>query len=145
MLRTCNGCGQVFIHGKGHSCALGSKFDWFPIPESTTYGPDTPPVPISPRKAVLDAAANAVLRDRNNTHGEPENTFGAIAEFRFVWRKWNMGRNSAEHDVAIEELLLKVARIATGAPCHKDNYDDAAGYAACAYELAVQHSKRGPS
>lgn len=101
-----------------------------------------PATPESPRKRVLDAASKAVLKDRNDTHGEPEDTFAAIADFHRVWRKWNRHRNGDEHDTAIELLLVKVARIATGAPAHMDNYVDTAGYASCAYELAMKRKEK---
>lgn len=97
---------------------------------------------MSHRASVLDAAKEAVLKDRNDTHGEPEDTFAAIADFRRVWRKHNRKLNGKRHDAAVELLLVKVARIATGAPAHMDNYVDTAGYASCAYELAMKRKEK---
>ena len=94
----------------------------------------------SPRQQVLDAAANAVLRDRNDTHGSPENTFEAIADLWDAYDQHNKGQNGRAHDVAMKLELVKVARIACGAPAHMDNYTDTAGYSACAYELAVKEA-----
>lgn len=109
--------------------------------ETTVYGPDAPPVTISPRQQVLDMAKKAVLVDRNNTHGEPEDNFAAIAA---LWKAWDEHRtvNRGDgHDVAVKMLLLKVARMGQG-ELNIDDYGDAAGYASCAYEAAVKHSKR---
>lgn len=98
---------------------------------------------VSPRQQVLDTAKDAVLRDRNNTHGEPENTFAAIADLWDAYDAANKGKNGREHDVAMKLELVKVARIACGAPAHLDNYADGSGYFACAYELAVAHKEKG--
>lgn len=105
-------------------------------------GANSPDWKPSHRASVLDSARDAVLKDRNDTHGEPEDTFAAIADFHRVWRKWNRQRNGDAHDAAIELLLVKVARIATGAPAHMDNYVDTAGYASCAYELAMKRKEK---
>ena len=43
--------------------------------------------------------------------------------------------NEDAHDQAMELLLLKVARIATGR-LHADNYDDVIGYATLAKEVS---------
>lgn len=112
-----------------------------PLRPSTNYGPDTPPAVTRDRVKPLEAALKAISADRNATHGEPKDSFGAIAAFWKVYDQFNKGQNGDAHDVAMRQLLLKVARICVGSPANLDSYTDAAGYAGCAYELAVQHSK----
>lgn len=83
------------------------------------------------RRDILDAAADAVLRDRAATHGAAEETFGAIAR---VWSA-RLGMTLRPDQVAILLADLKACR-AWGNPGHEDNWVDLAGYAACGGELA---------
>lgn len=84
------------------------------------------------RAQVLDTAKQYVTRDRQADHGNPESTFGLIAEF---WSSY-IGIRIGPADVAMLLGLLKVARQRSN-PYHDDNYVDLAGYAACAGELAA--------
>lgn len=83
------------------------------------------------RKQILDDAANAVLRDRAETHGEPENSFPKIARYWSIF----LGVEIHPWQVAGALALLKVARLQTS-PKNPDNWADLAGYAACGGELA---------
>ena len=83
------------------------------------------------RKECLDLAAECVLQDRNSQYGEPEDSFGVIANFWSVY----LGRKIAPVDVAVMMALLKIARI-KGNKSYADGYVDLAGYAACAAESA---------
>lgn len=82
------------------------------------------------RGEVLTRAAECVLRDRNATHGAPEDTFGTIAR---LWSAY-LGVDVTAADAAALLALLKIARI-KGNPAHDDNWIDLAGYAACGAEL----------
>lgn len=82
------------------------------------------------RKECLDAAADAVLKDRNVTHGPPEDSLGNIAS---MWSSY-LGKELSPHDVAAMMILFKVARIKTN-PQHADSWVDAVGYAACGIEV----------
>jgi len=84
---------------------------------------------------ILDAARSAITVDRSATHGQPEDSFAAIAE---VWSWWLQHRVSP-HDVAMMMGLMKDAR-ARGNPLHMDNYVDGVGYRA----LAAQMVANGP-
>lgn len=89
------------------------------------------------RKEVLDAAASAVLKDRQATHGKPEQSFTTIAGF------WNtyltaINRPLLPHDIAIMMALFKYGRLSTN-PQHEDNWTDAIGYPACGCELATHN------
>ena len=84
------------------------------------------------RQRVLDGAAKAVLQDRNNTYGSPEQSFKRIAAY------WSIlfGIDVEPWQVAEALILLKVTRI-DSSPQHLDNWVDTAGYAACGAELAL--------
>lgn len=84
------------------------------------------------RKETLDKAAECVLKDRQVTHGPPENSFADIAAF---WSAY-LNIKIAPYQVAMMMTLLKVARSKTS-PMHEDHYVDAAGYSAIAAELAT--------
>lgn len=86
------------------------------------------------RKTILDAAEKCVCRDRQDTHGKPEDSFSAIAD---LWTAYlDIGRDITPVDVAQMMILLKVGR-AKENPKHQDNWVDMAGYAACAGEIAA--------
>lgn len=86
------------------------------------------------RKTILEAAEKCVCHDRQDTHGSPEDSFGAIAD---LWTAYlDAGREITPVDVANMMILLKVGR-AKENPKHQDNWVDMAGYAACAGEIAA--------
>lgn len=97
------------------------------------------------RSEILDTAKSHVTKDRNRTHGEPEDSFRSIAE---LWNAYlvvkanspdvdplNIVLNSV--DIGNMMALFKLAR-AMANPLHEDNWADFAGYVACAGELASQ-------
>jgi len=92
-----------------------------------------------PRARVLVEAAGCVLAHRQKAYGPPEDNFTNIA------RLWNAYLRAkavecvgddycvdplGSVDVAIFEILVKVARLAE-TPDHLDSWTDIAGYAAC--------------
>lgn len=85
------------------------------------------------RAEILDTAKECVTKDRAADHGDMEDNFKTIAIY------WSVHLNCEvlPQDVGTMMLLLKAAR-AKSNPKHADNYVDAAGYAACAGELAAQ-------
>lgn len=85
------------------------------------------------RQDVLDKAKQIIMVDRSATHGKPEDSFKAIAD---LWNGYLGIDKIKPHDVGALMMLLKVARF-KGNPYHLDNMIDAAGYAACAAELAM--------
>ena len=99
-----------------------------------------PAEPKPTRSDVLALAKAVVTGDRAQTYGEAEDNFGLIAE---LWRPYLRGRgfdaaklNST--DVAMMMVLLKTARVSTGA-YNLDNFVDIAGYAACGGECGGKH------
>lgn len=92
------------------------------------------------RSDILDTAKTYVTRDRNATHGEPEDTFGLIADY------WSAHLNIevSASDVAVMMGLLKIARIRAN-PGNDDNWIDLCGYSACGGELATGGSMSDPT
>ena len=92
----------------------------------------------TPRAACLNTALQYVTKDRNATHGDPEENFTIIAD---LWQKY-MEQRGVEvrvepEDVAVMMILFKIARTITGEP-NADNWVDIAGYAACACEIQTR-------
>ena len=86
------------------------------------------------RSECLQTAERVITGDRENTYGNPEDSFGVIAQF---WTNYLACHVTAE-DVANMMVLLKVARAATG-KFKADNYVDIAGYAALACEIGAAY------
>lgn len=93
------------------------------------------------RAEILAQVKEAVCKDRQETYGTPENSFGMIA---LLWDlflkeiKYKDEGHTSLHaqDVAILMALLKIARLAKS-PGHLDNWSDLAGYAVCGGEIAT--------
>lgn len=86
------------------------------------------------REEILDAAREAVMKDRNTDYGNPEDNFQDIANLWSSYLKPVVV--ITPHDVAVMMVLLKVSRLAKS-PSKADHWVDIAGYAACGYEAAV--------
>lgn len=95
------------------------------------------------RQNILDMASEAVTKDRQETHGAPEDSFKRVAN---LWNGYLDGHQGplSSVDVSVMLALLKVARIAKS-PDHIDNWADLAGYAACGGELAANSRDDGPA
>ena len=85
------------------------------------------------RGGLLDRAKEIVTNDRQNTHGQPEDSFRRIAD---LWSGY-LTVGVHEQDVAVMMALVKVARIMEN-PQHADNWIDGAGYFACGGEVALR-------
>ena len=91
------------------------------------------------RKSILDEAANIVCNDRNKQYGEPEDNFATIAS---LWNPYLSTRLGCDvkldgADVGMLMTLFKCGRIVSG-QAKRDNFVDAAGYIACAGEIALK-------
>jgi len=87
--------------------------------------------------SILREAASIVDGARNDTHGDKERSFDAIAG---MWNAYLAARKSqgpiTPMDVAWMMTTLKMVRSVQGTPV-RDHYVDAAGYAAIAGEIGV--------
>lgn len=88
------------------------------------------------RESILEAAKQCVCTDREGQYGSPEDNFATIAKMWSEYLRATTGKEIevSAHDVAAMMCLLKIARIATGAP-KADSWIDLAGYAACGGEI----------
>ena len=83
------------------------------------------------RKSILEAAHDAITKDRAATHGHAEQSFSKIADYWSVY----LGKNVTALDVAQMMVLFKTVR-AQWNPSHADNFVDQVGYAALAGDIA---------
>ena len=88
---------------------------------------------------IAATAAELVGGDRDRQHGQKRDNFVRIAA---VWQSYLGIRRDPKApldavDVGHMMVLMKVARTQSGA-VNPDDYIDAAGYAACAGEIAMQ-------
>lgn len=96
------------------------------------------------RGEILDAVKRTITQDRNDRHGEPENSFPRIAE---EWtnylnrRGWTLGPGALKpSDVAEMLAIFKGVRFEIQ-PDNPDNEHDRIGYYAIAAELrAIERS-----
>ncbi len=101
-------------------------------PTPSASGPEK-----SPRRELLEEAADLIDGDRNVSYGSPTQNFQNIAEL------WNTrfahmlkdGEKFTAADVADSMILVKVAR--NIANQKRDNWADIAGYAGCGYEASL--------
>jgi hypothetical protein len=90
------------------------------------------------REQVIQEAAKCVLRDRNATHGEPENNFRDIAD---LWTAY-LGYEVNATQVACMMALMKIARL-KHTSANRDSWVDLIGYAACGAGVALHSSRIG--
>jgi len=115
------------------------------IDTSTVKSADTPmQQQNTPRARLLEEAMKIVHHDRNANYGNPEDNFQNIAN---LWNAYVEANAKAKlgsrdsyipvftpADVAIMNMLIKVARLANN-PNHHDSAVDIAGYAACLADI----------
>ncbi len=90
-------------------------------------------------REIAGMAAELVGGDRDRQHGQKRDNFERIAT---LWQAYlTIRRDAAEPlgpvDVGHMMVLMKLARTQSGA-VNADDYIDAAGYAACAGEIALE-------
>ena len=90
---------------------------------------------VTPRRDLLNEAADLVDGDRNVQYGEPTADFARTAEF---WSTY-LGTKVSPHDVAAMMSLLKISRL-TWSPMKRDHWTDLAGYAACGFECVESYN-----
>lgn len=87
------------------------------------------------RKRILEEAIHTVCVDRDRQYGDAEDNFALIGR---LWSEY-LDIEVGAKDVAAMMILLKIARIKTGA-FKFDNYVDIAGYAACGGAIDINDS-----
>ena len=88
------------------------------------------------RAEYLHLAEKTICRDRQDVHGNPENTFELIAQYwsTFLSAETNQTVTLCGADVAAMMALFKIARMQVN-PFHHDNIVDGLGYLAISGEL----------
>lgn len=124
----CYGCTTEWTRDDGERCPACGDVASYSTWSATVAGGGSNQ---TKRAQILDKAKEYVTKDRNATHGEPEDTFGVIAG---LWSAY-LGAEVSPADVCNLMVLLKVAR-AKANPLHDDSFVDIAGYAACGAEVA---------
>ena len=81
-------------------------------------------------KGILEKALEITQTDRRTQYGRPERNFETIADLWSVY----LGVPIKPKDVAIMQVLLKIARVKSGM-AKEDNFIDMAGYSALAGEV----------
>lgn len=94
------------------------------------------------RNEILELATALVSNDREIIYGPPQRNLTCAGELLAVYQKYTvLGRYPLGHDIAMQQVLVKIARIATlpeGGTFRIDNYVDGAGYLALAAELLTE-------
>lgn len=94
------------------------------------------PMPL--RGAILLQALEATTKARNVTYGDPSVNLQCAGELKAIYTKYAGDKYCEAHDEAIEMVLTKIGRIATGQRGHDDTYIDAAAYVAIASECETK-------
>lgn len=95
------------------------------------------------RGEILDAVKQTITKDRNNRHGEPENSFPLIAKAwaDYIFRTFGMRVPLQDSDAA--EMLAEFKGVRFGVqPDNPDNEHDRIGYFAIAAELRAAERER---
>lgn len=95
------------------------------------------------RQQLLEQAITVVMKDRNASYEEPEQSFTTISKLWDVYLSAKVDPTIGPADVSLMMILLKVARLINN-PGHYDSALDVAGYAACLADVAQQDAKPDP-
>lgn len=92
------------------------------------------------RGQILTDAVKVINGDRQDTYGNPEDSFETISQYWSLFLKKKLKVNIDKQDVAMMLVLFKIAREEN--QHKKDNLVDAAGYLGI---LGDMHSVKGAS
>lgn len=95
-------------------------------------------------ESILKTAHEVINGERQDSYGDPEDSFKIIADFWNVYIRQKMGIQVPLEplDVAHMMALLKIARM-LGQKSSRDNYVDACGYLAIAADRLLKGGKDG--
>ncbi|MCW9733708.1 DUF6378 domain-containing protein [Avibacterium sp. 20-15] len=82
----------------------------------------------------MTAKTNEILNQRQSIYGDFETTAKVAQEIKSTIDKRSESLNAQQRE-ALEMIATKIARILTGDPDYKDNWQDIAGYALLGGEL----------
>lgn len=87
--------------------------------------------------SILSEAEKVINGGRQDTYGNPENSFKIIANLWSAYLNGKFAKPITAIDVAHMMALFKIARMLGQKPC-RDNYVDAAGYIAIAWDRLTE-------
>lgn len=95
------------------------------------------------RGRLLSEVSTIICKDRNNQHGEPEDTHASIARFwtAYLTNKLGFPVELSAADAAQMMVLFKIARFQAN-PKTRDTVLDEIGYAAIVAEIAVKEQQK---
>ena len=99
-----------------------------------SYAPSSERPGRNPRAEILREAEYLVNGSRNTQYGDPNQDFSRTAA---MWSAY-LGTEVHPHDVGWMMAMLKASR--NRHQLKRDNYADAAGYIACAYDCATTNT-----
>lgn len=87
---------------------------------------------MTPRREILNEAADLIDGDRNDVYGDPIEDFSRIARY------WSIlfGVEVTPEQVAQAMILMKVSRLEVGV-AKRDTWVDIAGYAGCGWDVVM--------
>lgn len=100
---------------------------------------DVPSLDESPRASALAEATQLITGDRNSQYGPPTQDFVRTAAMCSAFGFQVDGKPMQAHHVAVFMMMLKISRL-SWTPAKRDSWVDAAGYAGCGYECAVEEA-----
>lgn len=106
-----------------------------PYPKITT-SVDPAPEPMTKRESILREGLELTTSQRNVSYGPPTVNLTAAGEFKALFRKHLRREMTPGEMEAIDQVLTKLGRIATGSKPVRDNYVDGATYFSIAWECA---------
>jgi hypothetical protein len=102
---------------------------------------DQPKPKMTPRARILVQGVRLTSGTRDNLYGDPKINMACAGELKRVFLKYAVKSprriGPGEHE-AIDLVLTKISRIATGTVPHEDTYVDGATYMAIAGECALE-------
>lgn len=131
---------------EGRGNASSSKFTWESMYDDlggvcgfkgTADRKAATPEPSKKRGKILLKALDIINGERQDTYGDPEDSFALIGEYwtSFLSRKGSL--DITPRDVAEMMMLFKIARMSGQKQC-LDNYSDLAGYAGLAADMVEE-------
>jgi len=97
------------------------------------------------RVDILHEGAMLTNGDRDKEYGPPQINLAAAGELKACFRRHLRRDISAGELEAIDQVLTKIGRVATGLHPKRDTYVDGATYFAIAGEIALSSSQLPPS
>lgn len=104
-----------------------------------------PSKPVPERVSIMREGASLTSGDRDQDYGDPMINLACAAELKEVWRKYYARTGRLAHFAeleALDQVMTKLARCATGPKAKRDTYVDGSTYFAIAGEAAISQDRQ---